>query len=216
MSRPRARRPTARARFIGSEGITRRRSGRSRKRAGAAAEARVGLADFERSIDARECPAHAASLAHARGAIALAGGEPSAALPVLRRAARAWQELEAPYDVARARELVGLACRAVGDEEGAALELEAARLTYEELGASLDLARLCALGAEGAHGAHGLTARELEVLRMIAAGRTNKAVAAELVLSVRTVDRHVSNIFAKLGVSSRAAATTCADEHGLV
>jgi DNA-binding NarL/FixJ family response regulator len=138
-------------------------------------------------------------------------------LPGLRRAARAWQELDAPYDVARARELVGLACRAVGDEEGAALELEAARLTYEELGAARDLARLCALGhGEGVQGAHGVTARELEVLRMVAAGRTNKAISAELVLSVRTVDRHVSNIFAKLGVSSRAAATTYAHEHGLV
>ncbi len=180
-------------------------------------EARVALADFERSIDARECPAHPASAAHAHGAIALASGDPRTALPVLRRAARGWQELDAPYDVARARELVGLACRAVGDETGAALEWEAARLTYEALGAALDLARLCALGrGEGVEGAHGLTARELEVLRMVAAGRTNKAIAAELVLSVRTVDRHVSNIFAKLGVSSRAAATTYAHEHGLL
>jgi DNA-binding CsgD family transcriptional regulator len=180
-------------------------------------EARVGLADFERSIDARECPAQSASLAHARGTIALARGDPSAALPVLRRAARAWQELDAPYDVARARERVGLACRAVGDEEGATLELEAARLSYEELGAARDLARLCALGrGEGEQGTHGLTARELEVLRMVAAGRTNKAISAELVLSVRTVDRHVSNIFAKLGVSARAAATTYAHKHGLV
>jgi DNA-binding CsgD family transcriptional regulator len=180
-------------------------------------DARVALADFERAIDARECPAHAASLAHANGAIALASGDPSAALPVLRRAARVWRELDAPYNVARARELVGLACRAVGDDEGAALELEAARLTYEELSAATDLARLDALSpGDGAHGAHGLTARELEVLGMIAAGRTNKAIAAELVLSVRTVDRHVANIFAKLGVSSRAAATTYAHEHGLV
>jgi DNA-binding NarL/FixJ family response regulator len=122
-----------------------------------------------------------------------------------------------PYDIARARELVGLACRAVGDEEGAALELEAARLSYEELSAATDLARLDALGrGEGLPGAHGLTARELEVLRMVAAGRRNKAIAAELVVSVRTVDRHASNIFAKLGVSSRAAATTYAHENGLV
>ena len=180
-------------------------------------EARTALADFERSVDARECPAHAASLAHEQGAIALASGDPSGALPVLRRAARAWRELGAPYDVARARQLVGLACRAVGDEEGAAFELQAARLTYEELGAATDVARLDALArGEGARGARGLTARELEVLRRVAAGWTNKAIAAELVLSVRTVDRHVSNIFAKLGVSSRAAATTYAHEHGLV
>jgi DNA-binding CsgD family transcriptional regulator len=185
--------------------------------AGRLEEARAALVEFERSIDARACPAHAASLAYARGAIALGSGDPSAALPVLRRAARAWQELEAPYDVGRARELVGLACRAVGDEEGAVLELEAARLTYGELGAASDLARLDAIDrGEVAQGAHGLTARELEVLRMVAAGRTNKAIAAELVLSVRTVDRHVSNIFAKLGVSSRASATTFAHGHGLI
>jgi DNA-binding CsgD family transcriptional regulator len=185
--------------------------------AGRLEEARASLADLERSVDARECPAQAASLAYAQGAIVLASGDPSAALPVLRRAARAWRELDAPYDVARARELVGLACRAVGDEEGAVLELEAARLAYEQLSAATDLARLDALGRrKGVHGAHGLTPRELEVLRMVAAGRTNKAIAAELVLSVRTVDRHVSNIFAKLGVSSRAAATTYAHEHGLV
>jgi DNA-binding CsgD family transcriptional regulator len=179
-------------------------------------EARSALADFARSIDARECPAHAASLAQAQGATALASCDPSEALPVLRRAARAWQELDAPYDVARARELVGLACSAVGDAEGSALELEAARLTYEELGAATDLARLDALRREGAKPTHGLSARELEVLRMVVAGRTNKAIAAELVVSVRTVDRHVSNIFAKLRVSSRAAATTYAHEHGLV
>jgi DNA-binding NarL/FixJ family response regulator len=185
--------------------------------AGRLEAARAALANFERSIDAQECPAHAASLAHAQGAIALASGDASAALPVLRRGARAWQELDAPYEVARARELVGLACRAVGDEEGAMLELEAAALTYEELSARTALARLYALRrGEGAKGARGLTARELEVLRMVAAGRTNKAIAAELVLSVRTVDRHVSNIFAKLGVSSRAAATAYAHEHGLV
>jgi DNA-binding CsgD family transcriptional regulator len=180
-------------------------------------DARVALADFAGAIDIRECPAHAAQLAQAQGAIALASGDPSAALPALRRAARAWQKLDAPYDVARARELVGLACRAVGDEEGACLELGAARLTFTELGAATDVARLDALGRDRrARRAHGLTARELEVLRMLAAGRTNKAIATELVLSARTVDRHVSNIFAKLGVSSRAAATTYAHEHELV
>ena len=185
--------------------------------AGRLEEAEVALADFERGIDTPQCAAHAASLAHAQGAIALASGDAAAALRVLRRAARAWRELDAPYDVARARELAGVACRAVGDEEGAALELEAARLTYEKLSAAPDLARIEALSrGERAEGAHGLTARELEVLRLIATGRTNKSIAADLVLSVRTVDRHVANTFAKLGVSSRAAATTYAHEHGLV
>jgi DNA-binding NarL/FixJ family response regulator len=109
------------------------------------------------------------------------------------------------------RELMGAACRALGDEDAAALELEAARRAFVELGAALDVARL-----GGADETHGLTARELEVLRLVAAGQTNKAIAAELVLSERTVDRHVSNIFAKLGVSSRTAATAFAYEHQLV
>ena len=109
---------------------------------------------------------------------------------------RRWQELDAPYEAARARVLVGLACRALGDEDAAALELEAARDAFARLGAAPDLAR--ARGARATAEAHGLTPRELQVLRLVAAGETNKAIAAELVLSERTVDRHVSNIFAKL------------------
>jgi DNA-binding NarL/FixJ family response regulator len=64
--------------------------------------------------------------------------------------------------------------------------------------------------------AHGLSPRELQVLRLVAGGATNRSIAAELVLSERTIDRHVSNIFAKLRVSSRAAATAYAYEHDLV
>jgi DNA-binding NarL/FixJ family response regulator len=156
-------------------------------------------------------------LAQARGAVELANGEPEAALPALRRAVQTWHELEAPYELARARELVGLACSALGDARGAALELDAARSTYTELRAAPDLVRLDAAHAgSSARAAHGLTDRELEVLRLLAAGKTNKAIAAELVLSVRTVDRHVSNIYAKLRVSSRAAATAYALAHRLV
>jgi DNA-binding CsgD family transcriptional regulator len=185
--------------------------------AGELDEARAASLELERLIDAEECAALSATLAHAQGAVELAGADPGAALPALRRAARTWQGLEAPYEVARARELAGLACRALGDEEGAALELDAARATYEELGAAPNLVRLDALGPEAAaKDDDGLTERELEVLRLVAAGQTNKAIAAELVLSVRTVDRHVSNIFAKLGVSSRAAAASYAHEHRLV
>jgi DNA-binding CsgD family transcriptional regulator len=185
--------------------------------AGQLDEARAASLELERLIDAEECPALAATLAHAQGAVQLVGGDQGAALPALRRAARIWQELEAPYEVARARELAGLACRALGDEEGAALEFDAARITYEELLAAPDLVRLDSVRAGGsARDAHGLTERELEVLRMIAAGETNKAIAAELVLSVRTVDRHVSNIFAKLSVSSRAAATAQAHQYRLI
>jgi DNA-binding NarL/FixJ family response regulator len=156
-------------------------------------------------------------VASARGAVELHDGDAKGALAALRRAQEGWRELDAPYEAARVRRLVGLACRALGDEEGGALELEAARETLAELGASPEVAHIDALlGRAGDGESHGLTAREVEVLRMVAAGDTNKAIAAELVLSERTVDRHVSNIFSKLGVSSRAAATAYAYEHRLI
>jgi DNA-binding NarL/FixJ family response regulator len=113
--------------------------------------------------------------------------------------------------------LVGLGCRAQGDEEAAAIELDAARGVFTELGAAPDLARLEALGGRDAAATrHGLTGRELQVLRLLAAGKTNHAIATELVLAAKTVDRHVSNIYTKLGVSSRAAATAYAYQHRLL
>jgi DNA-binding NarL/FixJ family response regulator len=114
------------------------------------------------------------------------------------------------------RELVGLACRALGDEDAAALELDAARTAYSDLGAAPDRGRIDGLGGARLADAHGLTERELEVLRHLAAGETNRAIAADLVLSERTVDRHVSNIFAKLAVSSRTAAASYAHRHRLI
>jgi ATP/maltotriose-dependent transcriptional regulator MalT len=156
-------------------------------------------------------------VAYARGAVELAAGEAQASLVALRHAWQVWQELEAPYEAARTRVLVGLACRAVGDDDTASLELEAARGVFADLGASADLARVDLLGRrKGPTDPHGLTPRELQVLRLVAAGETNRAIASELVLSERTIDRHVSNIFAKLRVSSRAAATAYAYEHGLL
>jgi DNA-binding CsgD family transcriptional regulator len=152
-----------------------------------------------------------ATAAYAAAAIDLAADDPLAALTAARGAADTWQELDAPYEYARARELVGLACRALGDEDSATFEIEAANETFARLGAAVDVARL-----EGWDAGHGLSPRELQVLRLVAAGVTNKAIAAELVLSERTVERHVSNIFAKLGLSTRAAATAFAYEHGLV
>jgi DNA-binding NarL/FixJ family response regulator len=110
--------------------------------------------------------------------------------------------------------LIGLACRALHDHDAADLELDAARRAFAALGATTDLERLDADKGHGA--AHGLTGRELEVLRRIAEGRTNRAIGEALVVSERTVDRHVSNIFAKLRVSSRAAATAYAYEHRLL
>jgi DNA-binding CsgD family transcriptional regulator len=155
-----------------------------------------------------------AMAAAARGRVALAGEDSQGALASLRRAAHAWQDLDAPYEAARTRMLVAIACRELGDEDAATLELEGARAVLEKLEAAPDLARVDALTlTEVAGNPHGLSDRELEVLRHLSAGATNKAIAAELVLSVRTVDRHVSNIFTKLGVSSRAAATAYAHEH---
>jgi DNA-binding CsgD family transcriptional regulator len=155
-----------------------------------------------------------ATAAYAKGGVDLAEGDAGAALVALRAASRRWYELEVPYEAARARVLVALACRRLGDDDAAALELAAARAVFEGLGAAPDLDRLDRL--DGGAGAAGLTRRELQVLRLVAAGLTNRAIAAELVLSQRTVDRHVSNIFAKLGVTSRAAATARAYQRQLV
>ena len=158
-----------------------------------------------------------ASAAQARGAVELAGGAARAAAPLLRHASQLWLELEAPYEAARARLLVAEACRAMGDDETAELELEAARDELARLGAEIDLARAESIRAgTGVRGRHGLTPRELQVLRRLATGESNKAIAARLGVSRRTVDRHVSNLYAKLHVSSRAAATAYAYEHELV
>lgn len=154
----------------------------------------------------------------ALGAVRLAAGDARGALAALRGAWQVWRELAAPYEAARVRILIGRCCRALGDEDSAALELESARRALAQLGAHPDLARLAALTrpAPDPTVTRGLTARELQVLRLVAAGKTNHAIAADLVLADKTVDRHVSNIFAKLGVSSRAAATAYAYQHRLV
>ena len=153
--------------------------------------------------------------AHARGAVELAEGEAGAALMSLRQASVAWHELEAPYEVARARLLIARACGELGDEDAFALELEAARSAFEKLGATPDLAVVDALGGS-AGDSHGLTDRELDVLRLVASGKSNKEIAATLVISEHTVARHLQNIFTKLDVPSRTAAGAFAFEHGLV
>jgi DNA-binding NarL/FixJ family response regulator len=155
--------------------------------------------------------------AHATGAVLLAEGDPRAALATLRRAWTAWQEIQAPYEAARARVLMGLACRALGDTDTAELELDAACRVFQQLGAAPEIARVEAESRMAAPGAAGrLTAREVQVLRLVAAGKGNRAIAADLVISEHTVARHVQNIFAKLDVSSRSAATAFAFEHGLL
>ena len=180
-------------------------------------EARIAYRELEGIAERQGSDALDAMSAHAEGAVDVAEGDARAALLALRRAWQMWQELEAPYEAARVRVLLGLACRALGDYDTAALEFEAARGVFERLGAAPDLAYLDSLAPSSApSGAQGLTARELQVLRLVASGETNKAIAAELVLSDRTVERHVRNIFSKLGVSSRAAATAYAYKHQLV
>jgi DNA-binding CsgD family transcriptional regulator len=133
----------------------------------------------------------------------------------LGEAAKGWRGFQARYDGARTRVVVGLARRQLGDDDTAQLELDGARNVFVELGALPDVALLDRL-AGSAREDGGLSPRELEVLRLLATGRTNRAIADQLVLSERTVDRHVSNIFAKLGVSSRSAATAYAYENHLV
>lgn len=156
-----------------------------------------------------------AELAAARGAVALSEGDPAAALPLLRSASRGWREIDVPHAVATVSVLLGLACRAVGDEDAAQLELESARSTFVRLGARPDLQRAEEL-LRPAEVPGPLSAREIEVLRLVAAGKTNHAIATELFVSERTVHRHVSNIFDKLGVRSRAAAASYAIQHHLV
>jgi DNA-binding NarL/FixJ family response regulator len=155
--------------------------------------------------------------AQATGAVLLAEGDPRAALALLRQACTVWQQLQAPYQTARARVLIGLTHRALGDTDTAELELDTARQVFRQLGAAPEVAGVEAMsGMAAPSAAGGLTTREVQVLRLVAAGKSNRAIAAELVISEHTVARHVQNIFAKLDVSSRSAATAFAFEHGLL
>lgn len=178
--------------------------------------ARIACDELDAIAEQCDADAPRAMAAHARGALELADGDPRAALAPLRRAFAAWHALDIPYEVARVRVLSGLACRALGDHDAADLELATAREVFEALGARADLARLDARAAPPATTAHPLSARELEVLRLVAAGKTNKEIANVLFVSERTIDRHVSNILTKLDVPSRAAATAYAITHHLI
>ena len=185
--------------------------------AGDVAAARTAAGELSAAAAGLDSPLLRAQAGQAEGEVLLVEGDARAALGRLRSAWAAWQALEVPYEAARVRVLIGLACRRLGDEDTAEMELDAARWIFEDLGASHDVARTQALSATTAAKPPGpLTARELEVLRLVATGKTNRAIAAELFLSEKTVARHVSNIFGKLGLSSRAAATAYAYEHDLV
>jgi len=158
----------------------------------------------------------AAIAAHARASVELARGNAQGALEPARRAFALWQRTGAPYLAARLRVLVARGCVALGDAEGAQLELQCAREVFERLGAAPDIAALDVIARPAATPARNLSGRELQVLRLVATGKTNKAIARELALSEKTIDRHVSNILGKVGVATRSAATAFAYEHGLI
>jgi DNA-binding CsgD family transcriptional regulator len=178
--------------------------------------ARAAAAELASIAAELKAPFLHASGAHATGSVLLAEGDARAALGALRPAWSGWRELDAPYEAARVRVLIGLACRALGDEDSAEMELDAARLVFQQLGAVPDVAHVDQLSRITGTALGGLTAREEEVLALVATGKTNRAIAAELVVSEKTVASHLSHIFTKLGLSSRAAATAYAYEHGLV
>lgn len=174
------------------------------------AEARSASAELRAVAALSASPVLGALSDEAEALLALADDAPASALPKLRATLEIWQRLDAPYYVAKAREQIARAYRALGDEAGALLEHQAARTSFARLG-------IGATGAEAVSEApHGLSARELEVLRLVAQGKSNKEIAGSLMLSVKTVDRHLSNLFDKLGVGSRAAATAFAFKNGLM
>ncbi len=178
-------------------------------RAAAAELSEIG-ADFD-------APLLRAVAAYAQGAVLLAEGDARIALDALRHSWASWRELEAPYEAARTRVLIGLACRQVGDDDTAEMELDAARRVFQQLGAAPDLARLEERSGNAVpKAAGGLTVREIQVLALVATGKTNRAIAHDLAISEKTVARHVSNIFTKLRLSSRAAATAYAYQHDLL
>jgi DNA-binding CsgD family transcriptional regulator len=155
----------------------------------------------------------AAAAMSARGRLQLATGAPEACA-TLRAAVARWTDLGVPYEIATARMLLGEACRTSGDEAAAAAAFRAANDLFVELGVRTDHAVPATAARRQLPG--GLTEREAEVLRLVAAGHTNKEVAAALCLSEKTVARHLSNIFTKIQVSTRAAATAYAFERGVV
>ncbi|WP_426990097.1 LuxR C-terminal-related transcriptional regulator [Pseudarthrobacter sp. Y6] len=184
--------------------------------------ARRGVQELEALASECPMPMVRAVAGQADGAVRLADGDPSAALQPLREAWRLWQELGVPYEAARCQALAGRACRTLGDEASALMYLEAAHTALLDLGAApaatwaASLLHESMLDSGSTPDSAGLlTRRELEILQLVATGMGNRAIAGELYLSEKTVARHISNIFLKLGLSSRAAATSYAYEHGL-
>ncbi|WP_300012807.1 LuxR C-terminal-related transcriptional regulator [Pseudonocardia sp.] len=183
---------------------------------GDVAAARPAVEELDELGGELDAPYLRAVAGSARGAVLLADGDARAACRVLRRAWTAWQELDAPYEAARVRVLMAQACGELADHDTASMELDAARRVFEQLGATPSLARVAELsGTTTPDAPGGLSPREVEVLGLVATGATNREVADRLIISEKTVARHVSNIFGKLGVTSRAAATAYAVRHEL-
>ena len=205
--------------------------------AGDAPAARAAVEELDSLCASIDMPLLHALAEQSQAAVLFHDGDPGAALVPLRRAWSRWLGLDAPFEAARCRALLARVCAALGDEESARLEREAARAVFSELGAAPALAELELAGPEqpapaapdartapapttgnGAHHAADagpLTARETEVVRLVSAGLSNRNIAAELFISEKTVARHLSNIFTKLGLTSRAAVTAYAYQHGL-
>jgi DNA-binding CsgD family transcriptional regulator len=184
---------------------------------GDVAAARAGADELWAIAADIRAPFVKATAGYAMGTVLLAEGNAEASLAPLREAWMTWQELEAPYEAARTRVAIARAMRALGDSDTAELELSAARRVFDELGAKLDVAAVEHLGSKAARPPKSpLSEREVEVLRLVATGKTNRAIAEALRISEKTVARHVSNIFTKLSLPSRAAATAYAYEHKLV
>ena len=184
---------------------------------GLKAEARRAAEELQTIASVLGTPYIRAIAARAMGAVLMAEGDSKAALSELRSACEHLHEIEAPYEAARVNVLLGLACRQMGDGDSGRLELETARRVFRQLGASPDLAAVDGLlAAPVPRRSDSLTSREIEVLRLVASGRTNRAIAGELRISEKTVARHLSNIFTKLDLPSRAAATAYAFQHRIV
>jgi DNA-binding CsgD family transcriptional regulator len=181
------------------------------------AAARAAASELSAIATRWNVPFLRALASRSRGAVLLADGNPHESLIELRQSWSIWCELDAPYEASRVRILIAQACRELKDEESARFEIAAARQTFERLGATKDLSRIRALlPADERHSAGQLTDREVQILRLVASGITNRAIADKLKISEKTVARHLSNIFTKLDLGSRTAAAAYAYDHNLV
>jgi ATP/maltotriose-dependent transcriptional regulator MalT len=178
--------------------------------------ARAAAAELRDIANAIGTPLLAAVSTHATGAVLLAEGDLGAAAVSLRQVCEACRELEIPYEEAQSRLLLATIAERRGDRDGCLLDMEAARRLFAQLKAEPCLARIEErFGRTARQSSGSLSERELQVLRLIAAGKTNRAIAEELFISEKTVARHVSNIFDKVGVSSRTGAAAWAFHHHL-